>query len=142
MTPLKDACIVDNSVWQRLGSPVVAAALRSLTVAGIRMVTCAPQLLEYLWSARSPAEYERLHSIMAALPTVDPGTGFAHRAVRMQRALWHNGLVRPVGTADIEIAAIALENDCAILHYDRDFVQLQRIEPRLRQRAIVPFGAV
>lgn len=49
--------IVDNSVWQRAHLLDVKVALTELFQAGYEVVTCAAQLLEVLWSARSGADH-------------------------------------------------------------------------------------
>ncbi|SEB94901.1 hypothetical protein SAMN04489806_2205 [Paramicrobacterium humi] len=134
--------LVDNSVWQRLGLADVKAALDDLTGAGCEIVTCAPQLLEFLWSARSGGDYAKLLNVIGACREAEPQAGFGTECVRVQQLLWNSGRVRAVGNADVEISVIAVQNDCTVIHYDSDFEHISAVEPRFSHRWIVPRGTL
>lgn len=134
--------IIDNSVWQRAHLPPVKSVLTELIRAGYEFVTCAPQLLEVLWSARNGTEHARIATPFSTFATVDPGPGFTRGCSRIQASLWSGGLVRAVGNADIQIAMTALQNACTVVHYDHDFELIQRVEPSLSQRWIARRGSL
>lgn len=136
------ACIVDNSVWQRLGQPEVRAELEMLTRAGVEIVTCAPQLLEYLLSARSGSEYATLLTVIGAFRTVEPQEGFAGECVHIQQSLWNTGKVRAVGNIDIEIAVTAMHHRAVVLHYDGDFGHIRSAWPKFSERWAAPQGSL
>ncbi len=134
--------IVDNSVWQRAHVEDVRGALTELFRAGYEVVTCAPQLLEALWSARSRADHARIAATFGRFQTVDPQPGFARGCSRLQGNLWSHGMVRAVGNTDIQIAMTALQHDCTVVHYDHDFELIQHVEPAFSQRWIAERGSL
>lgn len=134
--------IVDNSVWQRAHLLDVRAALTELFHAGYEVVTCAPQLLGALWSARNGTEHARIAATFNRFQAVDPLPGFARGCSRIQGSLWPEGLVRAVGNTDIQIAMTALQHDCTVVHYDHDFELIQRVEPTFSQRWIAERGSL
>lgn len=134
--------IVDNSVWQRTHLLDVKVALTELFQAGYEVVTCAPQLLEVLWSARSGTDHARIAATFGRFQTVDPQPGFARGCSRLQGNLWSHGMVRAVGGSDIQIAMTALQHDCTVVHYDQGFELIQRVEPTFSQRWIAARGSL
>ncbi|NQX34437.1 VapC toxin family PIN domain ribonuclease [Herbiconiux sp. VKM Ac-2851] len=87
--------------------------------------TCPPQVLEYCWSARDPAEYAELRTDVELYTpaAVAPPTS---AVLDVQQALWNAGLARGAGNADVLIAAYAIANDLTVLHSDHDFEHIQR----------------
>lgn len=134
--------IVDNSVWQRAHMPRVKESIGELIRAGIEVVTCAPQLLEVLWSARNSAEHDELLSTFGAYRNVEPVTGFTETCARLHSRLWASGRVRAVGNSDIQIAVIALQNGCTVIHYDSDFEFVEAAEPHFSHRWIAARGSL
>lgn len=87
--------------------------------------TCPPQVLEYCWSARNPAEYAELRTdIELYTPAVNTPT--QRDVLDIQQALWDNGLMRGAGNSDVLIAAYAIANDLTILTADHDFAHIER----------------
>lgn len=87
--------------------------------------TCAPQVLEYCWSARNPAEYFELRADME-LYTPAAITPTQGNVFDIQQALWESGLMRGAGNSDVLIAAYAIVNDLTILTADHDFTHIER----------------
>ena len=87
--------------------------------------TCPPQVLEYCWSARNPAEYAELRTdIELYTPAVNTPT--QRNVLDIQQALWDNGLMRGAGNSDVLIAAYAIANDLTVLTSDHDFAHIER----------------
>ena len=117
--------LVDNSVLQKLSrSAPILRRFREVT-ATYPIFSCPPQVLEYCWSARDPAEYAELRTDMELYTpaVVVPSTG---AVLEVQQALWGAGLVRGAGNTDALIAAYAIANDLTVLHSDHDFEHIQR----------------
>lgn len=102
-------------------SPEVADRLAPLIEAGL-VATTAQLDTEALYSARSPAEYERLWSdrreAFEYLPTDDEHW---QSALGAQRKLASGGRHRAVGMNDLLIATVAAAHDVLLIHYDSDF---------------------
>lgn len=115
--------LVDNSVWARLasGDTAIAARLRCIERAPADLfVTCAPQVLEFCHSARTPEEYARYRE------QISLGFPLEHApdeslVLDIQSALWNSGLVRAAGPLDILIAGYAIVNNATVLAADHDF---------------------
>jgi predicted nuclease of predicted toxin-antitoxin system len=60
----------------------------------------------------------------------------------VQSRLWNGGLLRAAGAVDTLIAAYAMKNDAAVLHYDSDFEHIASVVPGFAHRWIVPRGSV
>ena len=116
---------VDTSVWVAAfrGERAIRAPLEQLLDAG-EVALPAPVRIEIL-AGSSRADLPRLRRSLAALPVLYPTEstwaridGFVDHAVaRSQR----------FGFADLLIAALAAENDCAVWSLDADFERLQKL---------------
>ncbi|MBT1544035.1 PIN domain-containing protein [Curtobacterium aurantiacum] len=122
------AYIVDNSVWWKARRfPGIAGRLRTVSTQDL-ILTCPPQVLEYCFSARDPAEHSELQQDMAVFfpadehPTKDD-------ALAIQTALWNGGYVRGAGTIDTLIAAYAIANDAIVLAADHDYDHIAAVVP-------------
>ncbi len=113
--------LVDTSAAARMRRAVVAARLAPLIEAGV-VATCAKLDAEALYSARSPAEYERIRT--------DRRLGYEYLATEdlhwqaafdAQRKLARTGRHRAVGIADLLTAILASEHHLTLVHYDADF---------------------
>lgn len=130
--------LIDNSILQKLArSANIRHRFEEITNT-YPIYTCPPQVLEYCWSARNPAEYAELRSDMELFTPV-VNTPRQSEILDIQQALWDHGLMRVVGNADVSIAAYAIANDLTILTADRDFEHIQRAlgAGRLRQEFVV-----
>jgi predicted nucleic acid-binding protein len=125
------AYIVDNSVWWKASRfPGIADRLRSIATQDL-IVTCPPQVLEYCWSARTPAEHDAYRQDLAAFMAADQHPDDAE-VLRIQAALWSAGFVRGAGVVDVLIAAYALANDAVVLCADRDYDDVAAVVPGFR----------
>lgn len=130
--------LIDNSVLQKLArSGSIRRRFEEITNT-YPIYTCPPQVLEYCWSARNPAEYADLR---ADMDLYTPATNAPAQAevLDIQQALWDAGLMRGAGNADVLIAAYAIVNDLTILTADHDFEHIARAlgTGRLRQEFVV-----
>jgi len=134
--------VIDTSVWARVGvSATVRQALAERASTGV-LAMAPPIALEVGYSARNGEEWDAVHQAFADI-VVLPMSGRTYEFARdLQRSLWHQGLVRAVGCTDLFFAAVAIENDATVLHYDRDYEHIARVKPDFRQEWIVPAGSV
>ena len=129
--------LIDNSVLQKLArSANIRRRFEEITNT-YPIYTCPPQVLEYCWSARNPAEYAELRADME-LYTAAVNTPVQREVLDIQQALWDSGLMRGAGNTDVLIAAYAIANDLTILTADHDFEHIQRTlgAGRLRQEFV------
>lgn len=131
--------LVDNSVWARLasGDTGITARLRRIERAPADLfVTCAPQVLEFCHSARTPEEHARYRE------QISLGFPLEHApdeslALDIQSALWNAGLIRAAGSLDILIAGYAIANDATVLTADHDFDHIATVSD-LQHEYIAP----
>ena len=117
--------LVDNSVLQKLNrSSNIRRRFEEITNT-YPIYTCPPQVLEYCWSARNPAEYAEFRADME-LYTPALNSPEQRDVLDIQQALWDHGLKRGAGNADVLIAAYAIANDLTVLAADHDFEHIQR----------------
>lgn len=131
--------LVDNSVWARLavGDSGIAARLRRIERAPADLfVTCAPQVLEFCHSARTPEEHAHYREQIALGFPLERAPDES-LVLDIQSALWRSGLVRAAGAVDILIAGYAIVNDATVLAADHDFGHIARVVD-LRHEFIAP----
>jgi predicted nucleic acid-binding protein len=136
--------LVDNSVWARIPStPSVKSALLELvsTHGPSSIMVCAPVVAEVGFSARNGKDHSQLWAGLSAF-TDCPNAPNADDTLAIQNALWRSGLVRAVGAMDALIAAYAIANNAAVLHFDSDFDHVASVVPAFRHAWIVPRGSV
>lgn len=129
------ACVLDNSVVARLETGEISAdAIDEFIVRGRYLAACTPQLLEVLYSTRSPGEWDEEYSTNWAHFRVLHPTRETHEiALEVQRRLWASGKVRAAGAVDVLIAAIAIQHDAIVVHRDNDYEQIADVAPEFRQ---------
>jgi len=76
-------------------------------------------MLELLCGTRTNREYEELKEDLEALIQLETPPSTWERASQLAYALKRKGITVP--STDILIAAIAVENECILLHADRHF---------------------
>ncbi|PBB08049.1 VapC toxin family PIN domain ribonuclease [Kocuria sp. WRN011] len=121
--------LVDNSVWARLasGDQRIGARLRHIEQAPSDLVvTCAPQVLEFCHSARSPEQYTLYRQ------RISFGFPLEHApdeslVLYIQGALWNSGLMRAADSLDILIAGYAIVNSATVLAADHDFDHIAQV---------------
>lgn len=85
--------------------------------------TCAPVVMELLYSARSHHEFERMRQDYGVLVSCPIGPREWERAIDIYAALSGRGAMhqRQVGHADLLIAVAAESAGVPVLHYGGDF---------------------
>lgn len=126
--------VLDKSAHVRLidgGSPPPEIDLADL-------VMCEIGELEWLYSARSAADYERQRSSLRdAFPVVAAPPDIFDRVRRLQRDLAHHrGMWHRTAIPDLFIAETALAHHAAVLHHDRDYARIAKVRPDLLERQL------
>lgn len=128
--------LVDSSVWIAFLRGGPSAEVRLLTEALEQRApvwTAPPVLQEVLQGADTPQRFDRWDRTLGELPLLsDPEPrALARDAARLYaRCRWQGITVRSAN--DCLIAQYALRNDVPLLHQDRDFLGIARVEPRLK----------
>lgn len=135
--------LVDTSVFARLGfDPSITATFAQVIerVSVRQLLLCPPVAAEVGYMARDPRQHTNfirsLHEYAAC-----PVSPTSERVLDIQQALWTNGLLRAAGATDTVIAAYAIANDAAVLHYDSDFEHIAAAIPGFQHHWIVPRGS-
>lgn len=129
--------LIDNSILQKVArSANIRRRFEEITNT-YPIFTCPPQVLEYCWSARNPAEYVELQRDMELYTPAAHAPG-PDDVLDIQQALWQAGLMRGAGNSDVLIAAYAIVNDLTVLTADHDFAHIRRAlgSGRLRQEYV------
>lgn len=136
--------VVDTSVWTRLATtPRIVDELKAIVevVSPMDLLVCPPVAAEYGFTARTGKDHSTLMGQLEAFGEcgAHPTTG---DVLAVQSRLWNGGLLRAAGAVDTLIAAYAMKNDAAVLHYDSDFEHIASVVPGFAHRWIVPRGSV
>ncbi|GIX28429.1 MAG: twitching motility protein PilT [Burkholderiales bacterium] len=129
--------LVDTSVWIDWLRRKATAAARALDqLLDQEDLALAPVVLqELLQGARGPRELEVLRSHFASLPMLQASVDtYAAAGALYARCRWEG--FTPRSPHDCLIACLAIEHRAALLHDDRDFESLARVEPKLRLVAV------
>lgn len=129
--------LVDNSILQKLSRSRRIRKRFHEVIEAYPVYTCPPQVLEYCWSARNPAEYLELRQDME-LFTPAISAPEQRLVLDMQQALWTKGMMRAAGNADVLIAAYAVANDLTLINCDKDFGYIAGVfrSPAFRQEFV------
>jgi predicted nucleic acid-binding protein len=102
--------------------PGLRSELEELSIAG-GVTTCAPVVMELLYSARTRDEYRAVRAGFGRVLTCAIGPREWDRALGIYDSLAERGPKhqRQVGHADLLIAAAAESAGVPVLHYDADF---------------------
>ena len=127
--------LLDSSVWidQLRGRQTVATQFVEARDAVEDVVLTAVIYQEVLQGARDDRAFEQLRDVLGSYPVLEPREGLEtyELAAQLHRRARRAGLtVRK--TADCLIAALALEYEALLVHNDRDFLALARVEPALQ----------
>jgi predicted nucleic acid-binding protein len=128
--------LVDSSVWVsflRGDATVEVAYLRGALSRGHPIWLAPPILQEVLQGADSPerfAKWDRVLGELPLLPEADPRSLARAAAHLYANCRW--GEVTPRSATDCLIAAFAIRARVPLLHQDRDFVAIAKIEPALK----------
>jgi predicted nucleic acid-binding protein len=127
--------LLDTSVWIDLladrRTEAVGFVLQREATEGIALTEMI--YLEVMQSARAGATERKIRNILSQQQIMQPLQGLEtfDQAAALYRAARRNGLT--VRTAvDCLIAQIAVEHEALLVHNDRDFFTLAKVEPRLQ----------
>jgi predicted nucleic acid-binding protein len=133
------SCLLDTSVLTRLREPAVREAIEpraqrsELARAGISD-------LEIGYSARNPAEWDRLAEALKAFALIETTAEHLRRAREVQRKLASKHQ-RGRKVPDLLVAAAAESRNLIVLHYDADFDRIAAVTDQPCQW-VVPAGSV
>ncbi len=130
--------LLDASVLKRLGDPAVRAAVDRLVEGGIGRASITD--LEVGYSARTEAEWDRSHQILASFGRVRTTAHHVTRALEVQRALASKSQ-RGRSVPDLLVAAAAEQSGLTVLHYDADFDRIAAVTGQ-SVAWVVPRGSV
>jgi predicted nucleic acid-binding protein len=120
--------LIDTSVWIDYFANRPTAQVEILDACldqGETLCICGVILAEVLQGIRYQNEYRKVRSFFEYLTLLPMERETFVRAAEIHRFLRQRGLtVRK--TIDCIIAAVALENDIALLHNDRDFLPVEK----------------
>ena len=116
--------LADTSAWHRSGQ---APDRWGHVVEASNLAVCTPVVLELLYSARSPSDFERLSHDLGRLPRLPLDRHVERLALSTQATLALRSQHRGLTPVDLLIAAIAELNDATLLHYDRHFDTIARV---------------
>lgn len=110
---------MDTSAASRSHLTQVRARLMALADHDL-LVGCSIVDLEVGYSAKNRQGHDHMMATSNQLPRADITQSTCDQALRIQSALSSKGQHR-IPIPDLLIAAVALENDLTVLHYDSDF---------------------
>lgn len=127
--------LVDSSVWidQFRDAQTLATRFLEARDSTEEVSLTAVIYLEVLQGVIADRAFERIKCILESFRSLEPQPGLEtyELAAQLYRRARRAGFtVRK--TSDCLIAAIALEHGALLVHNDRDFQALARIEPRLQ----------
>jgi predicted nucleic acid-binding protein len=135
--------LLDTSVITRVShaKPSVLVALESLRreIGGTNLARCAMTDLEYGFSAENERQWDVRAANLSVYRLVDVESTDVHKALELQRALAQAGLAKRK-VPDLIIAAVAINNDLTLLHYDADYEFIASVSA-LKHAWIVPRGS-
>lgn len=127
--------LVDSSVWidflRGANSPETQLLRRHLSI-GKAIWLAPPILQEVLQGAESPERFSKWSRLLGALPMIDVRDmrTLALEAARIYAECRWNAFT-PRSANDCLIAAYAVHASMPLLHSDRDFIGIAKIEKRL-----------
>jgi predicted nucleic acid-binding protein len=127
--------IVDKTAWGPIQGMLRADPAPEF--AG-QLVLCTMGQLEYLYSARSAGDYDRLTSALAAdLQLVAAPPNVLDRALALQHDLaHHHGMWHRTPIGDLVIAETALYHGLGIIHVNSAFERIAAVRPSLVRRRL------
>ena len=116
--------LADTSAWHRSGR---VADRWNVLLEADEIAVCLPVRLELLLSARDRADYRALATDLSLIRQFRIDTRAEDAAARLQAALAERSQHRGPTPIDLLIAAIAEVNGATLLHYDRHFDVIGRV---------------
>jgi predicted nucleic acid-binding protein len=103
--------------------------------------SCYPQRAEFLYSARTPTEYDEITEMFADLyPDVSVPKNAGRWIGTVQRHMARVGEHRSASAVDLIIAATAAHHGLTVLHDDADYRTVARHAPELAQHNVRDIG--
>ncbi|MET4659653.1 putative nucleic acid-binding protein [Streptomyces sp. PvP037] len=118
--------LIDKSALARRAKPAVRGVLDPLIQRGLLAVTGVVEM-EILYSARNPAEAEKLRYWLAGFDYLPCSDECWDRAKEVQAQATRTGNHRALSMADLLIAATAERHGVPVLHYDEDYEQIAKL---------------
>jgi predicted nucleic acid-binding protein len=128
--------LVDTSVWieaQSATNTRPVQHLRQLLGSGTKVGVCAPVVQEFLQGARNITHLQKMCAWMTSQNFYVSSDSFfcsVAAAELYARCRWRG--ITPRSATDCLIAQLAVEHDLILLHNDRDYEKIAKIEPRLK----------
>lgn len=127
--------LVDSSVWVPYlrGEPMAQVEMLTRALTQSLAIWLAPPILqEVLQGADRQERFNRWDRVLGALPMLLPGDlrATTRAAARLYAQCRWKG-VTPRSANDCLIAMYAIEHDVPLLHCDRDFDHIARVDRRL-----------
>ncbi|MFW6174095.1 MAG: PIN domain nuclease [Elusimicrobiota bacterium] len=127
--------LIDTSAWiasfKKAGSPQLKEFLKNSILAGLA-VTSPIIILELLQGCRTLKERDALKTKLESLDILSITPSVWERSYELAFSLRKKGLTIP--TADLIIAASAIENNSVIIHHDEHFEMIAQHYPRLQTK--------
>lgn len=122
--------LVDTSAWitsfRKVGHPELKEFLKYCISSGFA-ATCPVVILELLQGCKTGTERNNLRTRLESLDVFSITSPTWERVYALGFSLGRAGLTLP--TADLIIAAIALEHDAVVLHQDQHYEMIGRHAP-------------
>ncbi len=131
--------LVDTSVFTRLRSPAVLAALKSLVESGTAARATMTDL-EVGFSARNERDWDELDDDLEICASLEVLPVDFTRALTVQRLLAAGGQ-RGRKLPDLLTAAVAERQRLIVLHYDRDYDYIAEVTGQATSW-VVPAGTI
>ena len=133
--------LADTSAWtNRHKDPGVEADFDARILAD-EIATCPQVVMELLWTAQTPRDFDELRVDLAALRQLAIDSATWERAVDVWQALVQAGQHRQAKIPDLLVAAAAEIAGVPICHYDADFDAIASVTGQ-PIRAIAPLGSL
>lgn len=101
------------------------------------LAICDTGELEWLYSARSAADYENQQASLRAYRFLPAPADIFDRVRRLQRDLAHHrGMWHRTPIPDLFIAETAIHHQAAVLHQDRDYERIAAVRPGFQARKL------
>ncbi len=122
MNPEKKQVLVDTSAWIasfRSEADPAAEEFLKQKIAANQAATARVVILELLQGCKTEKERDRHRLELESLEVLDLNEAAWERAYSLAFDLRRKGLTIP--TVDVIVIALAIENDCLLLHFDQHF---------------------
>lgn len=139
--------LIDNSAWARIGLDRLAdrdVARWEEAVRRDQVAVCPPFALEARYSARDPADFQRLAAELAGFRTAVADERTWPLALQAQAELGAAAAVsHRVKPIDLLVGAIAHQHGLGVLHYDHDYDTIdQHTSVRFSSVWVAPRGTI